>query len=477
MEYGLVALWLVAYAVLSAIALPIAGRAFPRFSGGAAGLAPTVALGVLTLAGYVAGHASMTLALPAGLGALLVLGVAAALDWTAVRQRLRDGSDGPSDDGGNGDDVGPLLVSEPPLSVTVDRRALAETGAVFVVGFLFVVAIRVLDPAVAPLGGEKFLDFGLLQTLARADALPPEDMWFAGEPVQYYYGGHLTATLLSQLTATPPRFAYNLALAGFYATLVTAAYGLAGAIGRHRGVPRHVAGGFAVVFVGLASNLLTAGRLVLGWLPSGLQRSIAERVAARSDRFTAADLLEGVEEFSYWTASRVIEGTINEFPLFAWLNGDLHAHMMGTPFLLLSAALAYSYYLTPERQRWRRRGIVFVAVPLLSSLLAIVDTWSFPSAFGLLVLAVALAPADPLSLFPTSVARQVRTLVGVTPAELRGRSPTALRAEALRPGAALVVGILAGTIGLVLAAPFLLGAAGGGREVSLLPATARSSLS
>ncbi len=48
-------------------------------------------------------------------------------------------------------------------------------------------------------------------------------MWFAGEPVKYYYGGHLVTTLFAWLTATPPRFAYNLALAGFYATLVTAA--------------------------------------------------------------------------------------------------------------------------------------------------------------------------------------------------------------------------------------------------------------
>lgn len=466
MEYGLVALWLGAYAALTALALPIAARLCPRFAGRGAGLAPTIALAILTLGGFAGGHVGMTLALPAGLGSLAVLAVVAALDWSTLRERgrtvLRDL------------DLSAIRRGSL-LGVRLERGAIAETAIVFGGGFLLIVAIRAADPAVTPLGGEKFLDFGLLRTLARANALPPEDMWFAGEPLQYYYGGHLTASLLARLTATPSRFAYNLALAGFYAALVTAAYDLAASIGAYRDVPRRVAGGFAVFFVGLASNLLTAGRVVLGALPGRLQQTVAERVAAQTARFTAEDLLAGLDEFSYWTASRIIDGTINEFPLFAWLNGDLHAHMMGTPFLLLAAALCYSYYRTPARRRWHRRLLVFVAVPLLGGLIGIVDTWSFPAVFGLLVLAIALAPADPLSLFPARIARQIRDRAGVVPADLRGRGPASLRVEALRPGTAIVAGAIAGLLGFAVASPFLLSTAGG-REVAVLPAAARSSL-
>jgi YYY domain-containing protein len=465
MEYGLVALWLVAYAVLTALGLPIAARLFPAFSGRGAGLAPTVALAILTIGGFAAGHVATSLALPTGLGLLVGLAVVAALDWRRVRE---DGL------GLGGEKT--TAERNSLLAVDVDRRAILETAIVFAGGFLLVVAIRAADPAVHPLGGEKFLDFGLLRTLARAEALPPQDMWFAGEPVQYYYGGHLTASLLAWLTGTPTRFAYNLALAGFYAALVTAAYELAGAIGAYRDVPRRVAGAVAVFFVGLASNLLTAGRVVLGSLPPSLQRSVAEQVAAQTSRSTAEDLLTGVDEFSYWTASRVIDGTINEFPLFAWLNGDLHAHMMGTPFLLLAAALSYSYYRTPGRERWRRRLLVFLAVPLLAGLVAVIDTWSFPSVFGLLVLAIALAPADPLSLFPRRLAGRIRDRAGVAPADLRGRSPASVRAEALRPAAAIAAGALAGLVGVAFASPFLLSAVGGDRSIAVLVAAERSSL-
>jgi YYY domain-containing protein len=466
MEYGLVALWLGAYAVLSALALPIAARLCPRFAGRGAGVAPTLGLAILTLGGYAAGHVSMALALPAGFGALFALAVVATLDWS----KLAASGDGLFRHLGRA-----ALRGNSLFGVSLDRRAVLETAIVFSGAFLLLVAIRAFDPAVVPLGGEKFLDFGLLQTLSRAEALPPEDMWFAGAPVQYYYGGHLTTTLLADLTATPPRFAYNLSLAGFYAALVTAAYDLAGSIGAFRDVPRRVAGAFAVFFVGLASNLLTAGRVVLDALPGGIQRTVTASVAARTPNYTAEELLGGLDQFSYWTASRVIDGTINEFPLFAWLNGDLHAHMMGMPFLVLAAAVSYSYYRTPARQPWQRRLLAFVVVPLLGALMAIVDTWSFPAVFGLLVLAVALGPADPLALFPALLARPVRELAGVTSGDLRGRGRLSVRAELLRPSVAVAVGGLAGLIGFVLAAPFLLGTASG-REVAMLPVAARSSL-
>ncbi len=313
-----------------------------------------------------------------------------------------------------------------------------------------------------PLGGEKFLDFGLLKSLSRTTRLPPEDVWFAGEPVRYYYGGHLMTTLLARLAATPPRYAYNLALAGFYASLVTAAYDLAGAVADERAGSPRVAGLVAVFFVGVASNLVTAGRFVLGALPSPLRESVARAVADRT-RYTVGEALSGLGTFSYWDASRVIPGTINEFPLFAWLNGDLHAHMMGTPFLLLAAALGFSYYRTSAARRTRRRVLVFAAVPVLAGMQVIVDTWSFPSVFGLAFLAVTFAPADPWTLLPRFVSARVDAAGDSLAAELRRVV-----------GAALVVAV-AGVVAAPLVGSFLLGA-GGGREVALLAAGERSSL-
>jgi YYY domain-containing protein len=447
MEYALVVRWLATFLLLGGAGLPVAARLFRRFPGGGAGLALPVALVLVALPAYWVGHLAYgPPALAAGVVVLLVTAVLAAAD----RDALREGR----------------LVRAPGLAL--DRRAAGEAAAVFTAGFLLVVAIRAVDPAVVPVGGEKFLDFGLLKALARAGTLPPEDFWFAGEPVRYYYGGHLVAHLLAMLSGTPVRYAYNLALAGFFGTLLAAAYELAGAVAANAGRSRRTAGVAAVFFVGFASNLYTAGRLLVGALPAPLRTPISRAVADAAGVEPSAVPLSAAE-FFYWDASRIIPGTINEFPLFAWLNGDLHAHMTGTPFLLTAAALAYAVYLAPASATRRRRALVFGAVPLLASLQAVVDTWSFPSVFGLLWLALTFAPADAAALLPPDVAARVR-------AAGERLAPGRLGVELLRPVAALAATGVSGVLAALLAAPFLLTAAGGGRSVAVLPAEAQSSL-
>ncbi|MFB6236388.1 MAG: DUF2298 domain-containing protein [Halopenitus sp.] len=456
MEYLLVVWWLLAFAALSALAFPLCARVFERVPGHGAGFTPIVAVFTLTVVGYWTGQVSFgrhTLWL--GLLALAGLSAVAGLDREAMR--------------------GGRVQLAPDLD-RVEPRATAPAALVFLAAFLLLVFVRGADPAVHAIGGEKFLDYGLLRTLLRAETLPPYDMWFAGEPVNYYYGGHLAASLLTRLTSTPPAYAYNLALAGFYATLVTAAFELARGIAAGRAVDRGSSAGedtdqatahgvraglAAAFFVGLASNLVTAGRLALTLLPDGLATALAGFVAARS-RVSTEELLAGTGDFYYWTASRVIPGTINEFPFFGFLNGDLHAHMMVAPFLLLGAGIAHAYWRTPASDLRRRRALVFGAVPLLGGMIIVVHTWDFPTLVGVVWLALAFAPATPLTLLPRG---------DTAVATLRERLGTGVLAtEIERTGGALVVAGVAGVVGFLLGAPFFFGAATGQEPALLDPA-------
>ncbi|WP_335999520.1 DUF2298 domain-containing protein [Halorientalis halophila] len=416
MEFLLVALWLGMFLALLLAGLPIADALCGSLADRGAGVALVCSFTVLWLVAFWVGRVSLSVAAPAGVVVLALL-------------------------------VGGLVYRR---GVSVDRRVVAETVGVFTLAFLFFVAVRAVDPAVHPSGGEKFLDFGLVQSLLRAETLPPEDMWFAGEPVSYYYGGHLLTALLARLTMTEARFAYNLALSGFFAAFVTAAYGLAGSVAASRDSPRWVGGLLGAFFVGFASNLSTPLRLVAAVLPDGLAGFFAGLAGVEIDGLAA-----GVGQFDYWDASRIIEGTINEFPLFAWLNGDLHAHMMSPPFLLLAAAILLSYYLTPAEAIRRRRLLVFGALPPIAGLVAVVNTWSFPSVAGLTVLTVLFAPADARTLLPAGVAARLR------PDDWR-------LAEGATLSAALVAGVAVVLGGLLLSAPFWLSAASG-RELALFP--------
>ncbi len=420
MEYGLVLVWGFAYLVFGAIALPLAARLFGSTARGAGFTLPLV-FAALGLGGFLLGTIPGLFGLPAAV--VVVAGLAAA--------SYRFGAE-------------------------VDLRAAAGPAVVFLLGFAFVVLLRAFDPGVAPLGGEKFLDFGLLRSLLRTDTLPPEDMWFANEPIQYYYGGHVIAALLTELLSTAPRYAYNLALAGFYGTAVSTVYGLAAMVADDAGYSPVAAGALSAFFLGIASNLYTATQFV-GWLlPDGLARTLATGLGLGSQAVSEF-VAWSPGDFYYWSASRLIDGAITEFPLFAYLNGDLHAHMMDVPLLLLVAGLLYAYWRTPAEELRRRRLLGLGLVPPIAGYIGVVNTWSLPTAaLGLPFLVYALAPAAPRSLLTGAVPEQ--------PAETDAR----LRAEGVRFGAALLLAGATTLLALAWTAPFWLGSASS-RPIGFLP--------
>ena len=477
MEYGLVVVWLLGLVAVAAVAAPVTARLFGRWP--TAGVGFALPFGLLTLgvtAFWVGRVAYGTPTVLGGFAVVVGVAVTVGLDRAAVRASLPAGRPTPR-----------AVARAVAAGVRVDRdrvrqRAVVETAGVFLLAFGFLVAVRAVDPAVLPRGGEKFLDYGLLQSLGRAGTLPPEDMWFAGEPVSYYYGGHLLSDLLARLTGTPRRVAYNLALATFFATYVTAAFDLAGAVAAAGGYSRRLAAWGAAFAVGLAANVQTGARLLLQALPGGLQSAAVRQIQPRVDVDVTRWLSDGYwgPGRSMWASSRVIDGTINEFPLFAFLNGDLHAHMIGPTFLLLAAAFAFVLYRSPDVGR--RRRVLFGLVPVVGGFQAVVHTWGFPTVFGLAWLALTLSPTPPRRLLPTVARGPLDRLVGqtatdggiaTTPGSAGG---SRLGSELARPvvAAGLVAG--AGVLACVLAAPFLLGTAtsGSSRELAVLAVTDRS---
>jgi len=452
MEYGLVALWLVTYLLLLYLGQPLAHALLPDMEDRGASLALPLALAVVWLVVFVLGRVSIQLGLWTG---LLVL---AGLSAFAIYRGFE-----------------------------VDHDAYARTALVFAVAFLFLVAIRAVDPAASPGGGEKFLDMSLLQSSLRGSTIPPEDAWFAGEHVRYYYGGHLLASLLARLTGTTGRFAYNLALSGYYAMLVTAAYGLAGSVAAHRGFSYRRAGIGAAFFVGFASNLLTPLRFGAALLDAVAARigplgTVPSALAGVWEAFAGLLLPlprgygigSSLSEFHYWSASRVLEGAITEFPLFAWYNGDLHAHMMSTPFLLAVAAVLFQVFVAgADRSRRRTLGTIFGVVPALGAVVAVVNSWSFPAVGGLSVLALALAPDRPMAVLfdREQPILNVRSSAGRS-ASSTGRpvsSTDRLWTEARTLAVATVAGVAVLAIAWLLSAPYWLWVASATGSPGVLP--------
>lgn len=405
METLLLARWLLLYAVLAACGLPVCAALFPRFPDRGAAFAVPVALAALTLPLYWLGHLALS-------------------PWTfAVAIGLL---------------VGSAVVAAG--RVPVPWRAGGEAYLVFAVGAVVYALYRASDPTIDPAGGEKFLHFGLLNAVLRAESLPPQDMWFAGEPVRYYFGGHLMTAALATLTDTAPRYAYNLAMSGYFGVLVVSAYGVGGALATSGDRSRRVGGALAVFFVAVAGYAVTAVRLSWDLLPADVARAYGRPVFGAIRHLTYEEALRDQTAAGTWGwfyDRYVVEGALTEFPMYSFVKADHHGHTITTGFLVVAAAFAYAYYRTPADERPRRLALVFGVVPAFGGLLGVMNAWVLPSVVGLAWLGLLFAPAHPATLV------RGPTREGVTDELWRAASAT---------GIAAIVGVLA----LLWGAPFLL---------------------
>jgi YYY domain-containing protein len=342
-------------------------------------------------------------------------------------------------------------------------RAVAGGFGVFLVGFTLYVLHAAHNAAITPVGGEQFLHYGLTNALMAADALPPEDFWFAGEPIRYYYGTQLQVASLSLLAGTPLRHGYYLGLGAFYGLLFVTAYGLVGSVLANRDRSYHLGGAFGAFFVAIAGFSTGFLRLAFEYLPGPLQSKEAIfglLVPRLDDTYAEAMSTQGtVDGWFWWNARYVIEDGLFEFPLFSFVKADLHGHTLSTGYVLLAAALAYSYYLTPAEQRRRRLALLYGGLGGVAGLFGFMNTWSLPTAVGLGWLALAGADAHP------------GTLLGTDRLSLSGDG-TGWRRLADEGGRLVLAAVLAvpiGVVGVLIASPFLFVGVPTNEGVGVLP--------
>ena len=424
MEYLVVLKYLLAFALLTALGAPIAALLFQELPRrGAAFALPTVLIPFAIVTFWVG---QVTFGLHT---VLLAVGVLF---------------------------LGTLLAHR--LGAQPDWRSVATTYAVFVVGFSILVLFRASDPSVTPAAGEQFLHFGLVKALARAPSLPPEDFWYAGEPLKYYYGTQLQVASFSLLTGTEMRYGFNLGIATFFGVLFVVAYGLTGTIVATRGHSFHLGGVLGASFVALGGPTTTPIRLLTPHLPDGLSDVIAPAAFGFvAERFNGGDMGQAVSElsnlqgWSWWYTRYVVPGTLQEVPFYSFIKADLHGHALSTGYVLFAGALAYAYYTTPAEARARRATILFGGLGATAGVFGFMNTWSLPTAGGLALLAVGAADAHPASLLPERLGSPLRPSSDA--ADDRRSVALGELSRLLLAGVAAVVVVL---IGIAIASPFLI---------------------
>jgi YYY domain-containing protein len=243
--------------------------------------------------------------------------------------------------------------------------------------------IRARNPQIW--GEEKFMDFAFLNGIWRSERFPPEDPWFAGGSINYYYFGYLMVADLAQLTGIHTAVVYNLALGMWFGLSFSCAYSIG----------RQLTGRWAY---GLLAGVLLA---VCGNLEGALQALNGQ-----------------ASNFNYFQSSRVIEFTINEFPFFSFIHADLHPHVLSIPVLLLLMSLLLCGFRHPEVLFPQRYSLRFAGrLGFLAVLLGAVPCTNMadlPTFWGLFVLAYLwIAARTGVLPRPEGQSRRVRVVPGL----------------------------------------------------------------
>ncbi len=274
-------------------------------------------------------------------------------------------------------------------------KHLAVGEMVFFGGLLFFILVRSLNPDLwHPIwGGEKPMEFGFLNAILRSPVMPPYDPFFSDGYINYYYYGLYLVSLPIKFTGIAPAYGFNLVLATLFGLCASGVYSIVAHLTR-----RARYGLIGVVFLVLMGNVATFVKV--GW-SQGIDPVLRILFEEQDGSFFGRLFTLG-ERLGDWYIgpSRVITSpsfTINEFPYWSFLYGDLHPHLIALPITLLMIALVYRFVAgeTPSPHGHHRKQLLdylpWVFTALTLGTLAVTNSWDFPT-YSLL-LGVALVGA------------------------------------------------------------------------------------
>ena len=200
-------------------------------------------------------------------------------------------------------------------------------------------------------GLEKYMDWGFINSALRSKFLPPQDMWFSGEIINYYYFGHLIFAVLTKLSTVSSAITYNLSIATICALTFISSFSIASnlvffALKKVNYKKIIIAGLISALLLTFGGNLHSVYKIAKIDITNNNGKLVLTKEAVSK----AAD--------SYWypDATRFIgydpdvkDKTIHEFPIYSFVVADLHGHMNDIPVVLFFMAflLSSSFCLAP----------------------------------------------------------------------------------------------------------------------------------
>jgi YYY domain-containing protein len=221
---------------------------------------------------------------------------------------------------------------------TASLQANLRWDAIFLIFFMFTLGLRFVNPTIS--FAEKFMDHAFLASIMRTPIVPPLDPWFAGGTLDvYYYLGYWMMGVLGILSGVPSSVTFNLALPTVCALS-------------------------AVILYAFGDLVL----MRLRWIP-------LLALLLVNPSFVYQVLLGKTMQAILWDSTRTITNTINEYPLFSFIWGDVHPHVVGMfNQIFLIFLLVYAFMEWGQLEKRGQWALSLLAALSLGSM-PLINTW------------------------------------------------------------------------------------------------------
>jgi YYY domain-containing protein len=298
-------------------------------------------------------------------------------------------------------------------------------------------------------GTEKPMEFMFLNSILRSPTFPPHDAWLSGHAISYYYFGYLIIASTSLITNTVSSIAFNLGIALIFALTATGSLGIAINLissmkpssqdNKNEIIRLNSAfwpGLLAPLIILMMGNYYGVLGIITnnGWLSNLTIPSVwydygdltdINKVESISSLNNPPGLKYGNINFWDWLdikqldprqssidsdrinwslpnwffASRVIHDrnllgaeteVIDEIPIFSFILGDMHPHLLSLPFTITNIALAFEWLLFGKKKgsELNNKKIIswlgldrLIFTSLILGSLIFLNTWDFPIYF------------------------------------------------------------------------------------------------
>ena len=205
-------------------------------------------------------------------------------------------------------------------------------------------------------GQEKFMDYGFIMSMLRCSTLPANDMWLSGYSINYYYFGQFIYALVIKLSGIQSGIGYNVSMCSAIAIPFSMCFSIgcmlaetAEDFGLHASkVMRYACGilcAFSAIIFGNSHSFFydeesMGNPLLKIFAKMGIN-------VGTTDGFFYPDSTRYIGYNPDSTLDPNIKNggdmTIEEFPFYSYLVGDLHAHVVSTMVVLLIMAVCISW--------------------------------------------------------------------------------------------------------------------------------------